>query len=325
MTSRRAQDTAFSRTIVTAICLLFVMSLMVPILAAQTAQRPRILGISHIAIFAHDYEKSRAYYQQLLGFEEPFTVPALDGTPRMTVYKVNDHQYIELLAERAPNTDRLDNIAVETDDIEGMRLYLASRGVAVPQQLHPGRLGNISFDVIDPAGHTVEMTQAMPTGKTVQAGGKIMNASQVSSHMTHVGVVVTALAPEYAFYAGILGFHETWRGSSSAKTLSWIHMQVPDGTDYVEFMLSKDEPSPTNRGSQHHLCLVVPSVDQSVAMIQSRTAFQMYRRPLDVHVGINRKRIANFFDPDGTRTELMEPDTIDGKPTLPSATMPPGL
>jgi lactoylglutathione lyase len=38
--------------------------------------------------------------------------------------------------------------------------------------------------------------------------------------------------------------------------------------------------------------------------------------------GINRKRQVNLFDPDGTRVELMEPDTIDGRP-VPSSTLPP--
>jgi hypothetical protein len=43
--------------------LLFVHSL-----SAQTPQRPHITGISHFAIYAHDYEKSRAFYGQFLGF-----------------------------------------------------------------------------------------------------------------------------------------------------------------------------------------------------------------------------------------------------------------
>ena len=37
----------------------------------------------------------------------------------------------------------------------------------------------------------------------------------------------------------------------------------------------------------------------------------------------NRKRQANLFDPDGTRSEVMEPNTIDGKPTPPSNAPPP--
>ena len=46
-------------------------------------------------------------------------------------------------------------------------------------------------------------------------------------------------------------------------------------------------------------------------------------REIVVHVGKNQKRQANLFDPDGTRIELMEPDTITGKPTPPSTAPPP--
>jgi len=50
----------------------------------------------------------------------------------MTFFKVNDHQYIELYPEQEANSDRLSHIALETDNIEALRLYLASKGVAVP-------------------------------------------------------------------------------------------------------------------------------------------------------------------------------------------------
>src|ERR1700679_2697136 len=129
------------------------------ILCAQAPQRPRIIGISHIALFAHDYEKSRAFYGEFLGFEEPYGLKKPDGSPIMTFFKVNDHQYIELYPELTPNSDRLSHISLETDDIEGLRLYLKSKGVAVPDKAHTARIGNVSFDVIDPAGHKVEMVQ----------------------------------------------------------------------------------------------------------------------------------------------------------------------
>ena len=43
---------------------------------------------------------------------------------------------------------------------------------------------------------------------------------------------------------------------------------------------------------------------------------------IEQRTGINRKRQVNLFDPDGTRIELMESATIDGKPT-PSSPAPP--
>jgi catechol 2,3-dioxygenase-like lactoylglutathione lyase family enzyme len=290
----------------------------------QAPARPRIVGLSHIALFAHDFEKSRAYYGQVLGFEEPYSLKNPDGSWIMAFFKINDHQYIELSPELAPATDRLNHISIETDNIVAMRNYLASRGITVPKELPHNRIGNVSFNIMDPAGHKVEIVQYLPEGKTVKAYGQFLGAKRASTHMTHVGLVVTKLDPEYKFYRDILGFKETWRGSSTGKVLSWINLKVPDGDDYVEFMLSKDEPAPTQRGVQHHLCLRVPDVNAALADLRTRPALQQgYNHPFETHVGINRKRISNFFDPDGTRAELMEPTTIDGTPTPPSSAPPP--
>jgi len=63
--------------------------------AAAAAHR----SISHFAIFAHDYEKSRSFYGGFLGFEEPYSLKNPDGSASMTFFKVNDHQYIELFPE----------------------------------------------------------------------------------------------------------------------------------------------------------------------------------------------------------------------------------
>jgi lactoylglutathione lyase len=100
--------------------------------------------------------------------------------------------------------------------------------------------------------------------------------------------------------------------------LSWINLRLPDSEDYIELMLFKSAPAEDKRGTAHHLCLETPDIDASMAAINANPARAGYTRPIDVHLGKNRKRQANLFDPDGTRTELMEPRTIDGKPTPPS-------
>ena len=56
-------------------------------LTAQTPQRPHIIGISHIALLAHDYEKSRAFYGEFLGFQEPYGLKNPDGSVIMTFFK----------------------------------------------------------------------------------------------------------------------------------------------------------------------------------------------------------------------------------------------
>jgi lactoylglutathione lyase len=120
-----------------------------------------------------------------------------------------------------------------------------------------------------------------------------------------------------------LGFTEFWRGAgATSKTLSWVNMRAPVGTDYLEFMLYETLPAPNNRGSAHHACLLVQDIDKALAAIEASPGRAAYTRPLEIRTGINRKRQLNLFDPDGTRVELMEPDTVDGEPA-PSSTLPP--
>jgi catechol 2,3-dioxygenase-like lactoylglutathione lyase family enzyme len=292
-------------------------------LMAQDAARPRIPGVAHIAIYAADYEKSRAFYRDFLGLEEPYSLAKPDGTPSMTFFKINERQYIELFPETAPHTDRLNHISIETDNAEAMRVYLASRGIAVPKQVSKGRIGNSNFNIKDPEGHTVEIVQYEPDGWTVRERGKHMPEDRVSKRMMHVGIIVTELDPEIKFYTGVLGFREFWRGSSSGTQLSWINLKVPDGEDYIELMLYKDAPPPEGRGSAHHLCLQVPDLAASVAALEAKPYRKQYPRAIEPKVGVNRKRQANLFDPDGTRTELMEPVTVDGKPAASSQAPPP--
>jgi lactoylglutathione lyase len=291
---------------------------------AQEPARPKILGVAHIAIFAHDYEKSRAFYRDFLGFEEPYSLQKPDGSPSMTFFKINERQYIELSPEAAPNTDRLNHISIETDDAEGMRKYLAARGVKVPATVGKGRIKNSNFNIKDPEGHTVEIVQYEPDGWTVRERGKHMPDTRVSNHMMHVGIIVTQFDAVMKFYQEVLGFQETWRGNAKDAThLSWVNLKVPDGEDYIELMLFGDAPAPTKRGTAHHLCLEVSDVAKSVATLQAKPAFKDYGKPLEPKTGINRKRQVNIFDPDGTRTEIMEPVTVDGKPAPKSTLTPP--
>lgn len=67
--------------------------------------------------------------------------------------------------------------------------------------------------------------------------------------MRHAGILVGALDPAMAFYRDVLGFREIWRGSSTGKVLSWVNLQLPDGDDYLEFMLYGDLPAENARCS----------------------------------------------------------------------------
>jgi catechol 2,3-dioxygenase-like lactoylglutathione lyase family enzyme len=300
-----------------------VMVLFVAMMDAQTPARPRITGLSHIALYARNVDTSRAFYKGLLGYDEPLSLMKPDGSLDLTYLKLNDWQWIELFTDREPGKDRLHQLAFETDDAEALRAYLASKGVTVPGKVPKGRTGNLNFTVKDPDGHIVEFVQYVPGGWNMRDKGMHLPENPLSSHLRHIGFSVDSLGRSMKFYRDILGCQETWRGSSDGKVLSWVNLRVPDGTDYVELMLYQDPPTVDRLRSMNHMSLEAADVSAVAARLESSPSRDNYHQALVVKTGINRKRQLNLFDPDSTRVEFMEPGTIDGVPTPSSKAKPP--
>jgi catechol 2,3-dioxygenase-like lactoylglutathione lyase family enzyme len=291
--------------------------------------RPRITAISNVGYYVSDLPKAIVFWHGLLGFDQAYDLkkPDLSKPPgptetRIAFIKINDHQHVELFNEppTAP-PNRLHHIAFTVDDIQQMRLYLISKGIDVKPITAKTRTGDYSFEIKDPDGTLLEFVQPLPTGMEAQAAGKFLPATRISTHIYHLGFLVGSSQRAIDFYTNILGFHEIWRGASTPAELSWINMQLPDGPDYVEFMLYSKLPA--TFGVQNHIALDLPDLPTAIAALQARPAFKTYARPLDPHLGRNGKRQVNLFDPDGTRVELMEPVTADGKPVPPSTAPPP--
>jgi len=285
--------------------------------SGQEVQRPRILGAAHLALYTHDIEQSRAFYTGMLGFQEPYSLKNPDGSLSVAFFTINDHQYVELFHEKEPNTDRLVHIALETDNAEQLRKYLGSRSVQVPDRVTKGPIGNTSFTVTDPDKHTVEFVQYEPDGWSMREKGKFMDDRRVSTHMAHVGIIVYALEPAMKFYRDILGCQEIWRGSSNQKTLNWVNMKVPDGDNWVEFMLYDQFPGLRQLGVFHHIGMEETDVAKSAAIFEASPARKSYRRPVELR-GTPPRQL-QVYDPDGSRTEIMVPAT----PGRASCTAPP--
>ncbi len=289
---------------------------------AVAPARPRLLGVAHMAVFVSDIEKARGFYRDFLGYQEPYSLKNPDGSLSMTFFKVNEEQYIEVSPGLKPEQDRLNHIALQTDDAEGLRAYLAARGVKTPDRANKVRIGNTSFNVKDADGHTVEFTQYEPGGWTRREQGKFLSDTRISTRILHLGILVGDAPVAMKFYTGHLGLTEFWRGAArDSATASWINMRLPESQDYLEFMLYSELPAPTKRGSQHHICLEVPDIEKAKARLEANPYRKTYDRPLEIRTGINRRRQLNLYDPDGTRIELMEPRTVDGVPP-PSTTLP---
>ena len=275
--------------------------------AGLSVTRPAIVGVAHIGLKTDNLAAARNFYGKMLGFQEPFTVDKPTGGLMLTYFKINDHQYIEVFPElKDPGEDRLSHIAFETSDAKQLRDYLASRGVKVPQgDLRPELDGNLSFEVEDPDGHTVEFVQYLPGSLHSRNFGKFLPEAPISQRMIHVGVVVRDQAAADRFYKDVLDFRSIWHGGMTDSETDWVDMRVPEGTDWLEYMLNVRNPSVRTLGVMHHMALGVPSVAAAYQTVVERGL-----KPEKPQIGRDGKWQLNLYDPNSTRVELMEPKPV---------------
>lgn len=271
------------------------------LLCAQTAQplRPAINGISHVTFYVDDIPKSETFYATVLGWEQ---VPAGGAGPGVRFY-ANHQQYIELISPPRPGMiNRLASFGFVTNDAEMLRQFLAAHGVAVPHSVTAGQNGSRSFTVRDPEGNQVEFTQL---GRRTVSSPKALS-QRLSTHIIHAGFVAHDRAALDRFYKDLLGFHLYWQGAAAPGHTDWVMMQVPNGTDWIEYMLYL--PAKPTRGQLASANHFSPGV-VSIAELRRRLiaegwkATAQERPPL---LGLDGKWQLDLFDPDGTRVEFME-------------------
>jgi catechol 2,3-dioxygenase-like lactoylglutathione lyase family enzyme len=264
-----------------------------------SASRPAITGISHVTLFADDLAKSQQFYGELLGWYQVSSNGANSGVR----FYANHSQYVELLSPPSQGlANRLDRVAFSTSDAEALRRYLGANGLSVPPAVTVGADGSRGFLVHDPEGNKVEFTQE---GKHPLA--EPASASQsVSSHIIHAGYMVRDRAAVDHFYRDLLGFHLYWQGGNPPDHVNWVMMQVPNGTDWIEYMLLLPaNPSPAQLGTADHFAPGVVSVAQLQEKLEAHGWKPAPNRNPQV-LGVDGKMQLSLRDPDGTRVELME-------------------
>jgi catechol 2,3-dioxygenase-like lactoylglutathione lyase family enzyme len=197
----------------------------------------------------------------------------------------------------------MEHVAFATNDCAALRTYLAANGVKVPASCVLLKDWGSSFFVNDPEGHRIEFVQHPPTW--VPGGSLDGKSSPVSRHLIHVGFVVRDRVAEDHFFKDILGFRLYWYGGMTADRTDWVAMQVPDGTDWLEYMLNaKPNPDLGANGVMNHISLGVKDMKQA----QTKLEAQGWKPHGKEHAQMGRdgKWQLNLYDPDLTRIELME-------------------
>jgi catechol 2,3-dioxygenase-like lactoylglutathione lyase family enzyme len=264
---------------------------------AQETKRPKFTAIDHVDFYTTDAAKNDHLYSEILGLAHAKPIESKQ-TQR---YLVGSSQWVGYSpAPDASVKNRMDHVALTTDDVEAMKAYLAGKGVNVPESLTKWSDGSKSFSVRDPEGYTIEFVQ--PSKSKAKAEGK---SDPVSQRMIHAGFVVRSREQENKFYINTLGFRPYWYGGMKEDKTDWVALQVPEGRDWLEYMLNiKPDADLQTIGVMNHISLGVADMKQTQAKIESR-GWKANNRE-HYQLGRDGKVQLNIHDPDLTRVELME-------------------
>jgi catechol 2,3-dioxygenase-like lactoylglutathione lyase family enzyme len=275
-------------------------------LTAGNPAKPPITNIANFVVKTDNIDEARRFYSGVLGYDEVFRHKrTISGPAELSVFKVNDHQYIELSTTlENPSDDKLIQIGFETADARKLCDYLAGKGVSVPSSISKDSDGNYSFVVKDPERHNIEFVEYLEGSLQAKYYGKGISNRRISDHMLHVGVHVKSPPEQDKFYKDILGFRFLWQGGPRDDRLDWISYLTPDGDNWIEYIVEHDGPPPTPQqlGVWHHVCVGTLDIRTVYKTVMDRG----YKPPKEPGINARDGRwLLQLYDKNGTRTEVM--------------------
>lgn len=272
------------------------------LIGAKTPEpRPAITGISHLAVYSRDMAKSEHFYTHVLGARKGMDPENAAGVR----FYFSSRQFVEVLpAPTGHGASMLAHAAYLTTDAARLRSWLVAQGMTELGPVRGGAGGDRWFVTHDPEGNEVQFVQSASPDATAVPGA-------ISSRVIHVGYAVHDRAKQDSFYRRLLGFRPYWFGAFEPTKVDWVSQQAPDGRDWIEYMMvgpGSDVPiakvNANQLGVLNHLSLGVPNMQAAVTTLYRES--RLSPRHDGPQMRLDGKWQANFYDPDGTRVELME-------------------
>ena len=265
------------------------------IAAGATPKRPRILGIGGVTILVSDMPAAVRFYQRVT---DPTNSCTMCEAFPSRFFSLPSGQRIGLEPASADSAKNLlAEIAFRVDNVDKLGKYLKANSISFEEVKSETTKDIVSISVYDPEGH--HLLFIGPDQTFIAAPQR----SDSSVRIIHAGFVVNDRSAEDHFYKDILGFHVYWRGGRKDDETDWVNMQVPDGTDWIEYMLNVPANADHHTlGVMNHIALGVPDIHAAEEQLR-KNGWSGNEQP---KIGRGGKWQLNLYDPDDTRVELME-------------------
>ena len=264
--------------------------------SSDTPKRPRILGIANVRIRVSDFCKAKNFYSMVVGQRQycPDDKKPIGGSVALHSSQAIGLNINSLNGgSQLSKSSLLEEVGFFTDDAAGLQNYLASHGFEVGELLSRPP----SFTVHDPEGHRISFVER------IVPPAEFRQDRPLESRIIHAGFIVHDRAATDSFYKDILGFRPYWHGGMKDDQTDWVSLQVPDGTDWLEFMVNVPADADQRlRGVMNHIALGVPDIH----VVEQKLRANGWTGTEQPKIGRDGKWQLNLYDPDDTRVEFME-------------------
>ena len=282
--------------------ILVVAALFAPASPSQQNKRPHIYGIAGVRLYVSNLSSARAFYSTVTN-----TKRACDWceTQEPSGFRLPSGQFILLSLTPASGVKNpIAELSFDADNLKQLTHLLKANRIPYKQEESDGQITIVR--VRDPEGHAIAFLQAGVPRKYRAYHPVSGTDSSVSERLIHAGFAITDKAAMDHFYKDLLGFQLYWQGGKNDGETDWIDMQVPDGTDWVEYMLNVPSDGDVQAlGELNHFALGVLDVRQTDSRLLDDTQLKLSvsQKP---SIGRDGRWQMDLHDPDNTLVELME-------------------
>jgi catechol 2,3-dioxygenase-like lactoylglutathione lyase family enzyme len=266
-------------------------------------KRPHILGIAGVTIYVSDILEAHKYYRNLI--DPQHTCDYCQNVPLQFLFLPSGQRITFKQMPTPPPADLIADISFLTEDVEGFKRYLDAYKVDFDtvKKKHTGDIVRLLLH--DPEGHQISITDSYNLANSEELNAGLAPPNPPNPvRIIHAGIVVNDRDATNRFYVDLLGFRPYWHGGMKDDGKDdWVAMQVPDGTDWIEYMLNISPNADKHTlGVMNHISLGVPDVHA----IAAELAKIGIKGPEPPKIGRDGKWQLNLYDTDDTRIEFME-------------------
>jgi catechol 2,3-dioxygenase-like lactoylglutathione lyase family enzyme len=287
------------RIVLLSVCLLLCLT---AVAKKKPPRRPHVLGIAGVTILVSDITAAHKFYRNLIDPEHSCTY--CDGTPDQFLFLPSGQRItFQKMPVPAP-ASLLADVSFLTEDLEGFKRYFNFNKVDFNEvkKKHGGEL--LRLELTDLEGHHISITDTyhLANAEDLNHGLAPSNPSN-PVRIIHAGIVVKDREVVDRFFVNELGFRPYWHGGMTEERDDWVAMQVPEGTDWVEYMLHiAPDADKHTLGVMNHISLGVPDIH-----VINDEIVKAGIKPGEVpKIGRDGKWQLNLYDADLTRVEFME-------------------